>query len=85
MTGQSRPEPQRIPRVDQVVTVSAEILGGEPVFRGTRVPIRSLFEHLLAGESLDAFLSDFEGVTREQVLAVIQIAERGLLRDLAAA
>ncbi len=79
-----KPAAPRAPRVVEFVTIDPATLGGEPVFRGPRVPVRSRFEHLLAGDSIDAFLSDFEGVTREQVLGVVEMAERGLLRDLAA-
>jgi len=46
-------------------------LGGEPVFRGTRVPVKSLFDHLSAGDSLETFLDDFPGVTRDQVQSVL--------------
>ena len=68
-----------------VVSINPDRLGGEPVFRGTRVPIRSLFEHLRAGDSLELFLDDFEGVTREQAEAAIQLAQDGLFRSLRAA
>jgi uncharacterized protein (DUF433 family) len=67
------------------VTVDPETLGGEPVFKGTRVPIRSLFDHLKAGDDLDTFLDDFPGVTREQARSVIDLAEQGLLHSLVAA
>lgn len=68
-------------RLSEFVLVDPERLGGEPVFVGTRVPVRSLFEHLRAGDGLQVFLDDFPGVTREQAEAVIELAERGLLRD----
>ncbi len=58
-----------------VINVDAEILGGTPVFRGTRVPIETLFDHIQEGVSLDEFLEDFPTVTREQALAVLEIAE----------
>ncbi len=57
-----------------------EKLGGEPVFRGTRVPVKSLFDHLAAGDSLETFLDDFPGVTREQSRALLEVAWL-LLRD----
>ena len=57
-------------------------LGGEPVFRGTRVPVRSLFVHIRSGISLEEFLEDFEGVTREQVDSVLELAEAGLLKQV---
>lgn len=57
-----------------VVSRDPGILGGTPVFRGTRVPIRILFEHLEAGDSLDIFLADFPSVKREQALEVLRLA-----------
>lgn len=68
-----------------IVSINPERLGGEPVFRGTRVPIRSLFDHLRAGDSLEVFLDDFEGVTREQAEGALQIAQDGLFHRLRAA
>jgi uncharacterized protein (DUF433 family) len=49
-----------------------EILGGEPVFAGTRVPIKSLFDHLEAGDSITEFLEGFPSVKREQILALLE-------------
>ena len=49
-----------------VITIDPEILGGTPVFHGTRVPIESLFDHLENGVSLDEFLDDFPSVGRER-------------------
>jgi uncharacterized protein (DUF433 family) len=51
-----------------VITRDPEILGGEPVFAGTRVPVKSLFAHLEAGDSIGDFLEGFPSVKREQVL-----------------
>jgi uncharacterized protein (DUF433 family) len=50
------------------------IQGGVPVFRGTRVPLRNLIDYLEDGEDLDAFLSDFPSVTREQAIAALEEA-----------
>lgn len=55
-----------------------EIMGGTPVFRGTRVPLRSLIDYLGGGHSLDEFLDDFPTVMREQVIAVLDEAEKVL-------
>jgi uncharacterized protein (DUF433 family) len=55
------------------------ILGGEAVFIGTRVPIRSLFAHLEAGESIDDFLKGFPSVKREQVICLLQEFEQKVL------
>ncbi len=52
--------------------IDPDILGGEPVFAGTRVPLRSLFEHLENGESIDDFLEGFPSVKREQVIGVLE-------------
>jgi len=56
-------------------------LGGVPVFRGTRVPVKSLFDHLQAGDSLETFLDDFPGVSREEALGVLDLAARHLLAE----
>jgi uncharacterized protein (DUF433 family) len=50
-----------------------EKLGGTPVFAGTRVPIKNLFDYLEGGDSLDVFLADFPTVTREQALGVLDV------------
>lgn len=59
---------------DSLIHRDAGILNGTPVFRGTRVPIRILFEHLEAGDDLDVFLTDFPSVTREQAIEVLRLA-----------
>jgi hypothetical protein len=48
-----------------------EVLGGTPVFRGTRVPVRTLIEYLEGGQTVDEFVDDFPSVRREQVVAVL--------------
>jgi uncharacterized protein (DUF433 family) len=58
----------------QVVHSDPEIMSGEPVFVGTRVPVKTLFEHLESGDSLDVFLDSFPTVDREQAVAAIQLA-----------
>ena len=55
------------------------ILGGTPVFKGTRVPVQSLFDHLEAGDSIDEFLEGFPSVRREQVIAVLEESRQQLL------
>jgi uncharacterized protein (DUF433 family) len=65
----------------QRVVTDPEILGGTPVFAGTRVPVRILFEHLEAGDSLDVFLSDFPSVSRELAVAVLEDARVELVSD----
>ena len=56
----------------------ADRLGGAWVFKGTRVPVKALFENLEAGATVDEFLEWFEGVTREQALAALRHAEASL-------
>ncbi len=64
---------------EQIIQSDPEILGGTPVFNGTRVPIRSLFEHLEAGESIDGFLEGFPSVRRDQVIALLEISQARVL------
>ena len=58
-----------------------EILGGERVFTATRVPVRSLFDHLEAGDSINDFLEGFPSVTREQVIAVLEESRAHILQS----
>jgi len=62
-----------------VVHSDPEILGGTPVFVGTRVPVQSLFDYLEGGETLDEFLHQFPSVKREQAVAALDFARRTLL------
>jgi uncharacterized protein (DUF433 family) len=64
---------------NQLIQRSNEILGGAPVFAGTRVPVQTLIDYLEAGERLDDFLNDFPTVSREQVTGVLEIAKEALL------
>jgi uncharacterized protein (DUF433 family) len=57
-----------------VVHSDPEILGGTPVFVGTRVPVKTLYDYLEAGDPLDDFLNDFPSVTREQAVAALELA-----------
>ena len=68
--------------ISTVVHADPEILGGTPVFIGTRVPVRILFEYLAAGDRVEEFLDAFPSVRREQVVAVLGLAE-GLVTDRA--
>ena len=58
----------------QLITIDPEIHSGTPVFRGTRVPIKTLFDHLEAGDSLEIFLEDFPSVSRDLAVAVLEEA-----------
>lgn len=59
----------------QLITKSPDVLSGTPVFAGTRVPVKNLLDYLRAGDSVDTFLEDFPSVSREQVDAVLTLAE----------
>jgi uncharacterized protein (DUF433 family) len=59
---------------EQIIRRDPGILGGEPVFAGTRVPVRTLTDYLEAGDSIDVFLDDFPTVSRAQVIAFIELA-----------
>jgi uncharacterized protein (DUF433 family) len=58
-----------------IITISPDIMGGTPVFTGTRVPIQTLLDYLEAGESIDDFLEGFPTVTREQIIAFLEEAK----------
>ena len=64
-----------------VVHRDPEILGGTPVFAGTRVPVRILFEYLEAGDSLEVFLDQFPSVRREQAIAALELAREVVAPD----
>ena len=65
----------------QIITIDPEILSGTPVFAGTRVPIKTLFDHLEAGDPLEVFLDDFPSVSRDLAVAVLEEAQAALLPD----
>ena len=60
--------------VDSIVHCDPQILGGTPVFRGTRVPVKNLIDYLAGGDTLTQFLDDFPTVSREQAVAVLELA-----------
>ncbi len=65
----------------KLITVDPEIHSGTPVFAGTRVPIKTLFDHLEAGDALEVFLDDFPSVGRDLAVAVLEEARAALLPD----
>ena len=65
----------------KLIESDPEKVSGMPVFFGTRVPIKNLFDCLEAGESLDEFLDQFPTVTREQVLSVLELSKERLLTE----
>jgi uncharacterized protein (DUF433 family) len=67
-----------------VITSSSDILGGVPVFAGTRVPVQNLLDCLEEGDSIDLFLYDFPTVKREQVVAVLEAAKQEVLEAVPA-
>ena len=67
---------------NNLITSSPEVMGGTPVFAGTRVPVQTLFEYLEAGDSIDDFLDGFPTVTREQVVAVLEAAKVRVLTEV---
>ena len=66
-------------RLSDIVRCDPEVLGGTPVFVGTRVPIQSLFDYLEGGETLNEFLRQFPSVRREQAVAALALARATLL------
>lgn len=62
----------------KIINVDAEIMGGMPVFAGTRVPIQSFFDYIETGETLEEFLLDFPSVQRQQVLGLLELSQRML-------
>jgi uncharacterized protein (DUF433 family) len=64
-----------MPTLESVVRCDPEVLGGTPVFPGTRVPVKNLLDYLSAGDSLERFLDHFPSVTREQAVAALEVAK----------
>jgi uncharacterized protein (DUF433 family) len=62
------------PTLESVVRSDPDVLGGTPVFAGTRVPLKNLVDYLAAGDPLERFLDHFPSVTREQAVAALEIA-----------
>ena len=69
----------------EIISRDPEILGGTPVFAGTRVPIKAIFDYLEAGDDLDEFLDDFPSVSREQAIGILTVARENLIDDNEAA
>ncbi|CAN5150845.1 hypothetical protein BH18ACI2_BH18ACI2_20830 [soil metagenome] len=66
-----------------LITSSPEIMGGTPVFVGTRVPVQTLIDYLKGGETIEDFLEGFPTVTREQVIAFLEEAEEQIVKMVA--
>ena len=69
-------------KTSKVYHSDPEILGGTPVFVGTRVPVQSLFDHLEGGDTIDDFLEGFPSVRREQVIALLEESKQHLLQTV---
>lgn len=65
-----------------VIVKDPEILGGTPVFRGTRVPVQALFDYLEGGETLEQFLAGFPSVWRELAIAALEEARAALVQRI---
>jgi uncharacterized protein (DUF433 family) len=66
-----------------VISRDPEIMGGMPVFSGTRVPVQTLFDYLEAGDSIDDFLEGFPSVTRDQIIAFLEQAKERVIEATA--
>jgi uncharacterized protein (DUF433 family) len=64
-----------------VINIDPEIMGGTPVFTGTRVPIQNLFDYIEGGDDLNEFLDDFPSVTKEVALQVLEMAKKTLTSE----
>jgi len=71
------------PVSESVIVQDPDIHSGEPVFRGTRVPFQTLLDYLEGGETLDEFLKQFPGVTRQQAIAALEEAKSLVLARFA--
>jgi len=67
-----------------VVSIDPEVMSGAPVFAGTRVPVRTLLDHIEAGDRLDVFLEDFPSVSRDQAVAFLEEASEKLVASVMA-
>ena len=68
---------------NELITIDPDILGGAPVFKGTRVPVKTLFEYLENDYSLEEFLECFPSVTRQMACRVLESSEQALLSPVA--
>ena len=67
---------------DEVIVKDLDILGGTPVFRGTRVPFQALLDYLEGGETLNEFIDDFPTVSREAAISALELAKSVLVGQL---
>jgi uncharacterized protein (DUF433 family) len=76
------PKVLRVNLRDEVIVKDLDILGGTPVFRGTRVPFQALLDYLEGGQTLNGFLYDFPTVTREAAISALELAKSVLVGQL---
>ena len=67
---------------NRVIIIDSEILGGTPVFNGTRVPVKFFFDYIEAGETVDEFLFNFPTVTKKQALQLLEIAKKLIIQQV---
>ena len=67
----------------QIITSSRDVMGGTPVFAGTRVPVQTLIDYIKGGDSIDDFLDGFPTVTKEQVIAFLEEAQQQIVKMVA--
>ena len=65
----------------KIISINKEVLSGTPVFQGTRVPIKNLFDYFETGNSLEKFLEEFPSVSREQAISLMELAENILISN----
>jgi uncharacterized protein (DUF433 family) len=65
-----------------IIVKNQDILGGTPVFRGTRVPFQALLDYLEGGQNLDEFLDDFPTLTRDAAVAALEVAKSAVVSQL---
>ena len=63
------------------INIDAEIMGGTPVFKGTRVPIQTLFDYIEGGDDLDEFLDDYPTISKETAIQVLEMAKKSLTTE----
>lgn len=67
----------------QIITSSRDVMGGTPVFAGTRVPVQTLIDYIKGGDSIDDFLDGFPTVTKEQVITFLEEAQQQMIKLVA--
>lgn len=65
----------------ELINIDPELMGGTPVFRGTRVPVKTLFDHIQEGDSIEIFLDDFPTVSREQTMTFLETAMNTMISE----